>query len=234
MIPPPMSAACIGVSVSQASPPSPHAPFRPAACTSTAATAPQAIAGAIATAQPRAPQPADERHVRPACPAAASISRLNAAISCRADRAVDRAVIEAAGGGHHRGDGRAHRPPHGAACRPRRPPGSYAWGGLITASNCLIPYMPRFEIDAVPPLYSSGASLPSLARVRRGPSISVAIRESRLLASRASTMIGVISPPGIDDRHRDVGALANLTSVVACRTCTLAARAPRPAPPPAP
>ena len=26
-----------------------------------------------------------------------------------------------------------------------------AWGGLITASNALMPNMPMFEIDAVPP-----------------------------------------------------------------------------------
>src|SRR3546814_18525031 len=36
-------------------------------------------------------------------------------------------------------------------------------GGLITASNCLVPNMPRLERLAVPPWYSCGCNLPSLA-----------------------------------------------------------------------
>src|SRR6478735_4462431 len=70
-----------------------------------------------------------------------------------------------------------------------------ACGGLMIASNCLIPYMPMLLKDAVPPWYSCGASLPSRARAARS-FISEAIALTVLLP--ASATIGVIRPPGIE------------------------------------
>ena len=44
---------------------------------------------------------------------------------------------------------------------------SAPWGELMTAANSRMPNMPRLEIEKVPPWYSSGISLPSLARPAR-------------------------------------------------------------------
>ena len=63
----------------------------------------------------------------------------------------------------------------------------------MTASNCLIPIMPMFEIEAVPPWNSSGLSLPSLARAARS-FISVEIAATPLVS--APLMIGVMRPAG--------------------------------------
>src|SRR5215813_9834852 len=67
-----------------------------------------------------------------------------------------------------------------------------ACGGLITASKLLMPYMPRLEIEVVPPWYSCGASRRLRARSARSR-ISLEISESDF--SSAWRMMGVKSPP---------------------------------------
>ncbi len=67
-------------------------------------------------------------------------------------------------------------------------------GGLITASNCVMPYMPRLEMLKLPPWYSSGFSLPSRARAARS-FISAEICSSPLFAASRTT--GVIRPPSM-------------------------------------
>ena len=42
-----------------------------------------------------------------------------------------------------------------------------AWGGLITAENSVIPYIPRLEMVKEPPWNSCSCNLPSLARLAR-------------------------------------------------------------------
>ena len=66
-------------------------------------------------------------------------------------------------------------------------------GGLITAVKSLMPYMPRFDTDEVPPWYSCGLSLRARARAARSR-IAFEIADSDLVS--AWWMIGVIRPPG--------------------------------------
>src|SRR5579862_2125298 len=67
-------------------------------------------------------------------------------------------------------------------------------GGLITAVNSLIPYMPRLETEVAPPWYSFGLSFRS--RPRRARSfISLEIADSDLVSELRT--IGVIRPFGM-------------------------------------
>ena len=67
-------------------------------------------------------------------------------------------------------------------------------GGLITASKLSMPNMPKLEIAKLPPWYSCGASLRSLARVARS-FISAESAESDLTS--ASLRTGVNKPPSM-------------------------------------
>src|SRR5262245_38441302 len=69
-----------------------------------------------------------------------------------------------------------------------------ACGGLITASKLWMPYMPRLEMEVVPPWYSCGASRRLRARSARSR-ISLEISDSDL--SSAWRMMGVNSPPSM-------------------------------------
>src|ERR1700689_3463225 len=67
-------------------------------------------------------------------------------------------------------------------------------GGLITAGKALMPKMPGFDTDQVPPLYSCGLSFLSRARWAKS-FISLEIVDSDFVS--ALRMIGVINPFGI-------------------------------------
>src|SRR6266446_5675706 len=64
-------------------------------------------------------------------------------------------------------------------------------GGLITAAKSLMPYMPRLEIEKVPPWNSVSLSLPERARAARS-FISAAMVPTPFCS--ACLMIGVMSP----------------------------------------
>ena len=78
----------------------------------------------------------------------------------RADRAVDDAMVAGRACSSSPWRPRARHPSRPARCSPaptaRMPP----CGGLMTAANSRMPYMPRLEIEKVPPWNSSSFSLP--------------------------------------------------------------------------
>src|SRR6266851_2715198 len=80
-----------------------------------------------------------------------------------------------------------------ARCSPAPTARMTPCGGLITAVKSLIPYIPRLEIEKVPPWNSSSLSLPDLARLARS-FISLAIVARPFWS--AFLMIGVIRPSG--------------------------------------
>ena len=69
-----------------------------------------------------------------------------------------------------------------------------AWGGLTMALNSRTPNMPRFEIENVPPRYSSGRSPPLRARAARS-FISAEISPRPLRSALRTT--GAINPPPV-------------------------------------
>lgn len=70
-----------------------------------------------------------------------------------------------------------------------------AWGGLITAVNSVIPYIPRFEMQNDPPLYSLSLSLPVCALL--ASDFTSDEIWPRFLKSACRT-IGVINPSSIE------------------------------------
>ena len=69
-----------------------------------------------------------------------------------------------------------------------------AWGGLITAMNESMPYMPRLLTVSEPPVYSAGLSERLRARSARSRA-SAEMADSPFLS--ASRMMGVMRPSSI-------------------------------------
>lgn len=73
-----------------------------------------------------------------------------------------------------------------------------AWGGLITAENSVIPYIPRLEMVKEPPWNSCSCNLPSLARLARscfGQKKSGSISVSLTMYSYCLTTWALFAPP---------------------------------------
>ena len=100
-------------------------------------------------------------------------------------------------------------------CSPAPTARIQACGGLMTAANSLMPNMPRLEMVKPPPWYSSGLSLPSLARAARS-FISAEMVGEALLVGFADDRRDQATVDG--DRDRDVDVLELVELVAAPRS----------------
>jgi len=67
-----------------------------------------------------------------------------------------------------------------------------AWGGLIIDVTVLIPYIPKLLTVVVPPMYSLGSNLPSLALLAMSFVLRAISNSPKVSALKT---MGVISPP---------------------------------------